>query len=219
MPKKIIIFDFDGTIADTIPAIIEIGDKLLIELGYEEVIKDLKFEKLTKKNIERLRNKNIRETIKEVKIPVMKIPFIVKSFREELNKQIEFLKPIKGIKETILKLKKNGYKLGILTSNSEDNVEKFLKKNKLIFFDFIYSGSSIFGKQRVIRGLLKKQRLKPEETIYVGDEARDIEAAKKAKIKTISVTWGFNSRKVLKKLKPDFLIDRPSELIKVIERI
>ena len=107
--------------------------------------------------------------------------------------------------------------MGILTSTSEENVRKFLKKNKLELFDFIYSGSSIFGKHKVMKSLLKKQKLKRKEVIYVGDETRDIEAAKKAKVKIISVTWGFNTKQILKKQKPDFLIDKPKELMKILK--
>lgn len=219
MAKKVIIFDFDGTIANTFQAVLRIGDKLSIELGYGELRKKFGFEKITKEKIEKLRNKRPQDLIKEYKFPIMKIPFIVKRGREELNKQIQFLKPIKGVRDDILKLNKDGYEMGILTSNSEENVKKFLKKNKLDFFGFIYSGSSIFGKYRVIKILMKKQNLRQEEVVYVGDETRDIEAAKKAKVKIISVTWGFNSKKILEKQKPDFLISRPSELIKAMEKI
>jgi HAD superfamily hydrolase (TIGR01662 family) len=219
MAKKVIIFDFDGTIADTFQTVLRIGDKLSIELGYGDLRKKFGFEKITKEKIERLRNKRPQDLIKEYKFPIMKIPSIVKKGREELNKQIQFLKPIKGVRDAILKLKKDGYEIGILTSNSEENVKKFLKKNKLDFFGFIYSGSSIFGKHRVIKTLMKKRSLREEEVVYVGDETRDIEAAKKAKVKVISVTWGFNSKKILEKQKPDFLISRPSELIKAVEKI
>jgi phosphoglycolate phosphatase-like HAD superfamily hydrolase len=66
---------------------------------------------------------------------------------------------------------------------------------------------------------LRKESLNPEEVVYVGDETRDIEAAKKSQIKVIAVTWGFNSKQVLAAQNPDFLIDRPEELIKVIESL
>jgi phosphoglycolate phosphatase len=52
--------------------------------------------------------------------------------------------------------------------------------------------------------------------IYVGDETRDIEAARKIQIQVIAVSWGFNSREVLAEQKPDFLISHPSQLIEVV---
>jgi phosphoglycolate phosphatase len=64
---------------------------------------------------------------------------------------------------------------------------------------------------------MKQNFLSPEEIVYVGDETRDIESAKKIKIKVIAVSWGFNSWEVLAKYKPEFLIDKPTELIEVMK--
>ncbi|PMB02817.1 carotenoid oxygenase, partial [Fischerella thermalis CCMEE 5196] len=83
-------------------------------------------------------------------------------------------------------------------------------------FEFIYSGITIFGKTTIINNLLKQKQLKPEEVIYVGDETRDIEASKKANIKVVAVSWGFNSPEVLAKQNPNYLIHHPSELLDVV---
>ena len=116
----------------------------------------------------------------------------------------------------MLGLTENGYKLGILTSNSEENVSKFLKKNNLDLFDFIHSESSILGKSKAMHDLLKKHGIRPEEAIYVGDEIRDIEAARKTNIEIIPVCWGYNSKQILEKQNPDFLIDEPRQLIEIL---
>ncbi len=55
-----------------------------------------------------------------------------------------------------------------------------------------------------------------EEVIYVGDETRDIEAAKKINSKVIAVSWGFNTKEALARHNPDFLIHQPSELLDVM---
>lgn len=206
---KTIIFDFDGTIADTFSTNIDILKKLAVELGYGDLLK--------KYDIEDIKNRNFREFLKELKISKIKLFFIIKRFKEEFDKEIDSIKPVKNIKAPLLKLIKNGYRVGILTSNSEDNVTKFLRNNKLELFDFVYSGSSIFGKSKIMGDLLKGQDLKSEEVIYVADETRDIEAAKKAKVKIIAVTWGFNSKKILKNQNPDFLVDRPEGLLRIID--
>jgi phosphoglycolate phosphatase len=115
-------------------------------------------------------------------------------------------------------LNNNGYRLGIITSNSQENVTDFLRVNDLDnLFDFVYSGVTIFGKTTIINNVLKQKQIKPQEVIYVGDETRDIEASKKANIKVIAVTWGFNSQEVLAKQNPDFLIQEPYELLEVIK--
>ena len=74
----------------------------------------------------------------------------------------------------------------------------------------------MFSKHKVLRKFLQKNFLTPEEVIYVGDETRDIEAAKKIKMKAIAVSWGFNSKEALAAQNPEFLIHKPNELIDVI---
>ena len=66
--------------------------------------------------------------------------------------------------------------------------------------------------------MLREKKFDKKDVLYVGDETRDITAAKKAKIKVVAVTWGFSSRKGLEKYKPDFLIDKPEELLEVVKR-
>ncbi|HSA83958.1 MAG TPA: HAD-IA family hydrolase, partial [Patescibacteria group bacterium] len=129
---------------------------------------------------------------------------------------IEMITPIRGMKEQLIHLQNADCTLGILTSNSEKNVVKFLERNNMQVFDFIYSGSSLFGKEKVIRSMLREKKFDPDKVIYVGDEGRDIEASKKAGVKVAAVTWGFSSRKGLETYKPDFLLDTPEELTKLI---
>jgi len=208
MTQKAIIFDFDGTIADTVDALVSIANRLAEEFGYIPI---------TPNELALLKNLNSREIIKYSGISIFKIPFLVKKVKTELKKKIPELKPIPGIKEALIVLKKEGNRLGIITSNSQENVTEFLKTNDLDnLFDFIYSGVTIFGKTTIINNVLKQQQIKSQEVIYVGDETRDIEASKKANIKVIAVTWGFNSPEVLARQNPDFLVHQPSELLEIV---
>jgi len=211
MTVKVIIFDFDGTVADTFDAIVNITNRLAPEFGYKQA---------SPEDILRFRNLTSREIIKQSGVSILKLPFIMKRLKFELNNQIHLLKPISGIKEALLELKKQSNQLGIITSNDKTNVITFLRNNDFPeIFDFIYSGTTVFGKSKVINKFLKQNQLKKEEIIYVGDETRDIEAAKKSQIKAIAVTWGFNATEVLASQKPDFLIHHPNELISVIQEL
>ena len=208
--QKVIIFDFDGTIADTVEALVIIANRLAIEFNYPQI---------TLEELALLRNLTSREIIKYSGISVFKIPFLVKKVKGELKRKIPELKPISGIKEALLILKEKNYRLGIITSNSEDNVKQFLNINDLDdIFEFIYSGVTIFGKTTIINNVLKQKQIKSSEAIYVGDETRDIEASQKANIKVIAVTWGFNNEEVLAKQNPDFVIREPRELLEVIQQ-
>lgn len=212
MGRQVIVFDFDGVIADSLESIIEISSKLIDRYNHKKKIPK-------EKAITLMRTKKLQEIFKELGISSIKIFFAIRKIRSELNKEIEYLKPIKGIKRVLREMKKRNFKLGILTSNSKNNVKEFLRKNNLELFDFIYSEASLFNKNKVINHLLKKQKLKREEVVFIGDETRDIEAAKKAKIKIIAVSWGYNSKKLLAKEKPDFLVDKPSEIVKIVPNL
>ena len=208
--QKVIIFDFDGTIADTVEALVVIANRLAIEFGYPQI---------TPEELALLRNLTSREIIKYSGISVFKIPFLVKKVKEELKRNIPELKPISGIEDALFTLKEKDYRLGIITSNSEENVKEFLRINHLdSTFEFIHSGVTIFGKTTIINNVLKQKQIKSSEAIYVGDETRDIEASQKANIKVIAVTWGFNNEEVLAKQNPNIVIRYPKELLDAIQK-
>ena len=211
MTQKVIIFDFDGTIADTVDALVTIANGLAVEFSYAQI---------TSEELVILRNLTSREIFKYSGIPLFKIPFLLKKVKRELKNKIPELKPILGIQSALIELKDNGNRLGIITSNSKGNVKEFLKINNMdTLFEFIHTGVTIFGKTTIINNVLRQKQLKTQEVIYVGDETRDIEASKKANIKVIGVTWGFNSEEALVKQNPDFLIHHPQELVEVIKNI
>ena len=208
MTKKVIIFDFDGTIADTYDAFVDIINRLAGEFGYKPV---------SQSEIKRLRNLNSQEIIKQSAISLFKVPALLRRAKREMNQEIDNIQPISGIKPALLTLQTQGKKLGIVTSNTQDNVTRFLANHDLInVFDFVYSDTSIFGKHKILNKLIKRENFLHDNIIYVGDETRDITAAKKSKIKVIAVSWGFNSPEILAKYNPDFLLEHPMELPQVI---
>ncbi len=209
MTTKVIIFDFDGTIADTVDALVSIANNLAVEFNYAQI---------TPEEFVILKNLTSKEIFKYSGIPLFKIPFLLKKVKRELKNKIPELKPIQGIPEALLELKNDGNRLGIVTSNSKDNVKEFLKVNNLDnLFEFVHPGVTIFGKTKIINNILRQKQIKTQQVIYVGDETRDIEASKKSQVKVCSVTWGFNSEVALAKENPDFLIHHPRELVEIVK--
>ncbi|AFZ37102.1 HAD-superfamily hydrolase, subfamily IA, variant 1 [Stanieria cyanosphaera PCC 7437] len=208
MNGKLVFFDFDGTIADSYQAIVKISNQLASEFGYKPVDEE---------EISLLKNLSSREIIQQSEISIFKIPFLIKRLQRELKKEISNLEPIHGIDLVLRQLKQHDYKLGIITSNAKENVVAFLEKHQLDnIFDFIYSGTTIFGKHRIINNIIKQYQIEPNQFIYVGDETRDIRAAKRSKVIAIAVTWGFNSAEILAHYQPDFLVTTPVELLSAI---
>lgn len=203
--NKTIIFDFDGTIANTLDAAIKIYNRLAHQYRCEQV----KLEDLPN-----LRARKAQEFLKDYGVSHIKLPIILLHIQKELRKEIALIDPIEGVIDALFQIKEAGYNLGIMTSNSKSNVSAFLKANKIDhLFDFIYSGKHIFGKDKVIKRLLRKQNIPHNQAIYVGDETRDVEAAKKIKLPVIAVSWGFNSHCILSSLEPNHVIHCPTKML------
>jgi phosphoglycolate phosphatase len=208
MEQKIIIFDFDGTIANSECVLIEIFNRLADEFGYNPLIQE---------DLLKLRNLSSKELFFHSPLPPYKIPFFLRRVKKELNKEIAHLKPFTGISESLYHLKNQGYNLGIITSNLAENVQEFLVNNNLdSLFNFVHSSTALFGKDKIINQLLRRNNFSVKQVIYVGDETRDIEAAKKSKVMAIAVSWGFNSPDILAQYNPDYLIHHPQELLSIL---
>ena len=138
--------------------------------------------------------------------------------RRLMTKRIDEVNPVNGMASVIKQLYSDGYRLLIMSSNSSSNIKKFLRKHDLNqYFVKIYAGVGLFGKSRVLKRILRINRLAVNECIYIGDETRDIQATSEVGMQCISVNWGFNSDELLRKLHPLAVISKPEELINIIK--
>lgn len=206
MKFKYIFFDFDGTIADTEI----INFKIFEQLADKYNLKRISYDELI-----HIKKMSARQLIDYLHVKKRKLPFILRRGKKLLNQNIRNVELCKDnfIDITTI-LKSKGVKLAIITSNSRRNVKSFLQKHKFDCFDFIIS-SSLFGKEHKIRKIIKRERLNLDEVLYVGDEIRDIAAAKSSNIKIATVAWGYNTVESLLDHEPDYLLNDPEELIDI----
>ncbi|HPQ29889.1 MAG TPA: HAD-IA family hydrolase [Desulfobacteraceae bacterium] len=211
LPIKYILFDFDGTVADTIDLAINI---------YNRIAQEYDREPLSPEDKKIIAGGRAQDMLKLFNMSPQKLSIIMLRIKKEIHEHMPGLPPFEGIPESVRDIKNKGYQLAIITSNSRSNVNLFLKNNGMDQeFDFVYSGKSIFGKDKVFKRMFHKKEISPEEAIYIGDETRDIEACKKVGIPIISVTWGMNNPKILSTLNPDQMAHSPQEIIGCIEKI
>jgi phosphoglycolate phosphatase len=201
---RLLLFDFDGTIADTFDVAFEILNTLALEFG---------FRPLKPEELEKARNMRTREVMKFLKIPMSKMTGIARRGSEEIYARMPGIEPLPGMPEILRALHAAGYELGIVTSNSETNVNLFLAKHDLDLFSFIRSSSKLLGKARELRAVIKTRKVRAAEILFIGDETRDIEAAQKVGIPIAAVSWGYNSRRSLEEMHPDFLFDSAEGLV------
>ena len=177
--NSFILFDFDGTIADTISAGLEIINSHAEKYGYKRLDGDINT------------HFSALQLVKLAEIKFWKLPYLIYQLKKKLSEKSDELKILSEAPELIKKLNDEGYELGILTSNSFKTVKAFLKKYELdSFFSFLRTDVSLFGKKKALK---KAKKAINKKIIYIGDELRDIEACRKNNIPIVSIPWGLNS--------------------------
>lgn len=204
---KVIIFDFNGTLVQSKYLVVKLMNDLAGKYGYEK-IKD--------EDIEYLASLSIRERLKVMKCPIYKLPLLVADVKKKYKDDVIHLDIVPGIRDVLSEIKVQGTTIGILSSNSEDNIQKFLGIHDISMFDFIYTASNIFGKEKALRKLLKERGISKDEVLYIGDELRDAEACMNSGIACAMVTWGYDAEELLLQGKPNFLIHEPKELYHIL---
>ncbi len=205
MKSPLIIFDFDGTLCDSYLALITALNAISADYG---------FRKIKQEEVDSLRDLGSRAVLKEIGISPLKLPLVVRRIKKQLRRQVPQLAVVSGMPQLLRSLRKSKVCLALLSSNSRENVAAFLKTQQLQLFDFICTGSKVFGKDRRLKNILSISKRTPDKDrlFYVGDETRDVHAARKAQFTAIAVSWGYNSAKALRQARPDHLFQTPAEL-------
>jgi phosphoglycolate phosphatase len=210
MKKRYLIFDFDGTIANTVEPAMKLANGILKDMGEET---------LTDKQMEGLGDKSYMDIIKAFNVPMWKVPGLLLKLRTTLLENFEMIKPYPHMAQLLKKLSKEGYYMYVLTSNDKEFVQKFLTAFEIPVFEDIYSEMNIFGKAEALKKFMKIQKIDPNDIIYIGDEVRDIDACKKNNATIISITWGFNKEDILKEAGPTAIANTPEELHSTIKKL
>ena len=204
---KNIIFDFDGTIGDSFDIVCNIGCEIANKHGIHSSEEEFSFI---------FKNMGIRELAKKFSINKREFIELIYIIRHRFSKRTDEIDIFDGMKEVLEELCNEGYVLGIISSNSKKNVNKILQHREISkYFSFVKK-TSLFGKHKTIEKVLQKEGMKKSQTIYVGDEIRDLKACRKIRVNVISVSWGFNSRNLLESKKARHIVDTPKELLQTI---
>jgi len=206
---KYVFFDFDGTLADTEEVNFVIYQKLAEKYNLRNITID---------EIGHIKKMSARELMAYVELKKRYLPFLLKRGKNLLKQDIRNVNPCKpDLFNVVLQLKNMGIQTAIITTNSRSNVHDFLEEHNADIFDFIVS-SSMFGKEGKMRKIIRKNKINSDDVLYVGDEIRDIHAAKNTGIDIASVAWGYNTVESLKKHKPEYVIYEPLELIDICKQ-
>jgi phosphoglycolate phosphatase len=201
-----VIFDFDGTLADTFVTSIRI---------FEKMTKRAK--PFTDQEISRLRGITALHVVRELRIRPWRVPWLLVRGRALMRRQMEEVIVFKDVEATLQQLKQSGATLYIMSSNSPGNIRRFLRAHGLDeYFERVYGNVGLFGKAKMLRRVIARNRIDMTQAFYVGDEGRDIEAAKRVGIRSVAVSWGFNTPELLERHHPYAIAHSPQGLAKLL---
>lgn len=190
-------FDFDGTLADTLPWFESILDSVADKYGFRKVGTAERAE---------LRHRSAHDILKYLGIPLWKIPAIMTHVRQLMREVDPRVQLFDGMADTLGQLRAAGLRLAVVSSNSAANVQRVLGPQATQWFDDFECGTDMFGKAAKLKRLLARHRVAPQRCILVGDEMRDIDAARKAGVRVGAVAWGYNHVDALRGHAPDEII-------------
>lgn len=209
--KKLVVFDFDGTIVDSLEESYRITEKLFNIFNINIEWKNIR-------EYKRVKDKQLVHIVKKHNIKRLKLLLFLTIAYNFFMKEYE-PKIIKGIDRIIKKLKKKNVYVAINSSNFKRVIKKVLKKyNLLQYFDAIES-FQLESKIDKMKKLIKKFKVKEEDVIFITDTINDIKEMENTNIITIGVTWGFDYLKELKKARPNYICKTVKELDKVLTNI
>lgn len=193
MKYRLLIFDFDGTLADSFPWFIQVVN---------DVADRYRFKRIEEHEVDMLRGFSARQMVKHLGVSPWKLPLIVRHLRKLKGEHVRRIPLFEGVDGLLRTLADRGATLALVTSNSYENVVRILGPESVGLFRHVECGASLFGKRARFRKVLRTSGIPREEALCIGDEIRDLEAARSAGIAFGAVTWGYTRADSLQALAP-----------------
>ncbi len=198
-----VIFDFDGTIADS-----------------EAVVTEMIVGLAEKYKVGSLTQKEIKHRSQLPLVIKLKLYSFIKKIDDEFKQlyyeNVQRIPPFDGMPEILKTLNRTGLRLSIITSNRVANVELFLNLYGIDFIERVITSKGLHGKHKALSEFRKKYA-GDGQLLYVGDEIRDIEACQKANVDMAFVKWGLDGSEDIGKYKVKYIVNTPSELLEAVK--
>lgn len=203
MNCRLVLFDFDGTLADSVAWFVQ---------AFNETAADYHFNPLTPENAARIRTLGPVQIMSELGVPRWRLPLVARRLRAKMESEEAPVALFGGVEEMLRTLHGRGVALGVVSSNSTQTIRRVLGPRNESLISHCEGGVSLFGKAGKIRKVVKQAGVPPGSALYVGDEIRDIQAARNAGVDAAAVAWGYNDPKTLQALRPDLFFARVEDI-------
>jgi phosphoglycolate phosphatase len=202
MRYSLVILDLDGTLADSFP---------WFQRNLNDVADRFGFRRVAEGDVDMLRHAGTRDILNHLDVPLWKVPMIASHMRRLKTAHIAEIPLFDGVHTMLRTLAGAGLRLALVSSDSNGNVRRQLGKSVALFSDF-ECGAAIFGKAAKFRRILARAAVDATRVIAIGDETRDIEAARETGIACGAVTWGYAAPNALRAREPDFVFERMDDI-------
>ncbi|HEX7850168.1 MAG TPA: HAD hydrolase-like protein [Sphingomonas sp.] len=203
-PYQLVIFDFDGTLSDSGHWFLSIVDDLAERFRFRSVHPD---------EVEGLRKRTTREVIDHLGISRWKLPLIARHVRARFGRHTDEIHLFDGVRDMLRTIDEAKVRMFVCSSNAEANVRAILGPEESARIERFFCGSGLFGKVRKFRQAVKASGLPPSAILSIGDETRDIDAARAVGIGTGAVLWGYANPEMLVAMEPDRTFATPQEVV------
>ena len=206
MSSRLILWDFDGTLADTLLLALTVYNKLATEHGFKTI-----------NDTESVRNQSMQQFLQSHRVPTWRVPGLFAHFLTSMSDTVGTARLFPGMTDVLRELKTTGYRQGIISSNAKTNIQQCLAHNGAgDLFDDVCGTSKLFGKERRIRAALGQFGVSTDRCLYIGDEIRDVEAGRASGVAVGCVSWGLNAPCILSQQSPVFTAETSQDLPRLI---
>ena len=203
MRYRLAIFDFDGTLADSFPWVMGMMNDVADRFGFRRVADG---------ELEELRLCGAREIMRRLGVRRWKLPMIARYVRARMAEDVEQIPLFPGAGEMLAELSAAGVKLAVVSANGQNTIETVLGPRYVALIDGFACGVSLFGKRNKLIKMARHAEAARAETIVVGDELRDLDAARAAGMAFGAVSWGATRPEAMRTARPDFLFGEVKEI-------
>lgn len=204
MRYRLVIFDFDGTLADTFGWFAAMLNTIAAKYHFKQV---------DPSEYETMRGLDARSVLKYLGVPLWKIPLIAGHMRKLMGHDIHNIALFEGVEHLLRRLSQMGATLAVVSSNSTENIRHVLGAELSALITHFECGVSVFGKEMKLRKILRQSGIPRSEAIYIGDEIRDHQAAQDLGIAFGGASWGYTTPEALQAHAPGDVFTRVEDII------